>query len=80
MHREKQFIFIGKQGNDGNGNAPNQKELKILLLYIRPENALDESVTEEFEPDPFGHTRDELERLDKADFDWRIHMEDRIGG
>ena len=63
MHREKQFIFIGKQGNDGNGNAPKQKELKILLLYIRPENALDESVTEEFEPDPFGRTRDELERL-----------------
>ena len=51
-----------------------------MLLYIRPENALDESVTEEFEPDPFGRTRDELERLDKADFDWKLNAEDKIGG
>lgn len=30
--------------------------------------------------DPFGRSREELEYLDKADFDWKLEMEDRIGG
>lgn len=28
--------------------------------------------------DPFGHSREELAYLDKADFDWKLEMEDRI--
>lgn len=51
-----------------------------MLLYMHPKNAPDESVTEDYEPDPFGHTREELDRLDKADFDWKLDMEDKIGG
>ena len=51
-----------------------------MLLYIPPENAYDDCVTEEDAPDPFGRTREELERLDKADFDWKLNAEDKIGG
>lgn len=28
--------------------------------------------------DPFGRSREELAYLDKADFDWKLEMEDRI--
>lgn len=51
-----------------------------MLLYIPPENAYDDCVTEEDAPDPFGRTREELERLDAADFDWKLNAEDKIGG
>lgn len=30
--------------------------------------------------DPFGRSREELAYLDKADFDWKLDMEDRIRG
>lgn len=32
------------------------------------------------EPDEFGHTEEELAKLDQADFDWKLVMEDQING
>ena len=53
-----------------------------MLLYNMPKFDIYGCVTEDSddEPDIFGRTRDELERLNKADFDWKQSMEDRIGG
>lgn len=58
-----------------------------MLLYMRSNLYPDSMGTEDLlgthdddDSDPFGRTREELERLDKADFDWKIEMEDRIGG
>lgn len=53
-----------------------------MLLYNTPKYDTYGCVTEDIddEPDVFGHTREELERLDKADFDWKQYQEDRIGG
>lgn len=53
-----------------------------MLLYNMPKFDIYSCVTEDSddEPDIFGRTRDELERLNKADFDWKQSMEDRIGG
>lgn len=47
-----------------------------MLLYETPfedEDEIDGG-------DPFGRSREELEYLDKADFDWKLEMEDQIGG
>lgn len=53
-----------------------------MLLYNMPKFDIYGYVTEDSddEPDIFGRTRDELERLNKADFDWKQSMEDRRGG
>lgn len=58
-----------------------------MLLYMRSNLYPDLMGTEDLlgthdedGSDPFGRTREELEWLDKADFDWKMEMEDRIGG
>lgn len=53
-----------------------------MLLYIPRYFAprYEETEDDDIEPDIFGRTREELEWLDKADFDWKQYQEDRIGG